>query len=94
MANFYGNDLDNSQTGGFVNYYGGNGGDFLQGDAAANEVYGGQGNDVVNGGPFLPSPAPGVRPIPLSSRPSGRPGTTTSRAARAMTLLTEPTATT
>ena len=38
MANFYGNDLDNSQTGGFVNYYGGDGNDFLQGDATANQL--------------------------------------------------------
>jgi Ca2+-binding RTX toxin-like protein len=49
MANFYGTDVNNNQTGGFVNYYGGDGNDILLGDANANELYGGQGNDWLAG---------------------------------------------
>ena len=52
MASFYGTDLDNSQTAGFDNYYGGDGNDFLLGTAGINAVYGGQGNDVVGGANF------------------------------------------
>jgi serralysin len=51
MANYYGDDSDNTQSGGFVNYYGGDGSDALKGTAAANELYGGQGNDALAGGP-------------------------------------------
>ena len=53
MANFYGDDTDNSQFGGFVNFYGGDGHDFLQGEAGANALYGGEGNDVLNGSLYL-----------------------------------------
>jgi hypothetical protein len=37
MANFYGSDIDDSVFGGFSNYYGGNGNDFLAGNANPNE---------------------------------------------------------
>ena len=51
MANFYGTDIDDAAVGGaFVNYYGGDGNDFLNGNANPNELYGGQGNDHLAGG--------------------------------------------
>ena len=57
MANFYGNDSDNSTLGSaFDTIYGGNGNDFLVGVATANEIYGGQGNDVLLGTAYLTFP--------------------------------------
>jgi len=52
MANFYGNDSDDSVSSidGFANYYGGDGNDLLQGDQANEELYGGAGNDALLGG--------------------------------------------
>src|SRR5207253_3160754 len=49
MANFYGSDPDEQVYSGFVNYYGGDGNDILQGDATPNQLYGGQGNDFLAG---------------------------------------------
>ena len=54
MANFYGNDAPNGVNGGaIVNYYGGDGNDFLGGTTAVNEIYGGQGNDLLAGGTVI-----------------------------------------
>ena len=74
MAGFYGSDIDNSQSGGFDNYYGGDGRDFLQGNATPNAVYGGEGNDVVNGSGFTTFSGAGtlVSPFVLTAfGPSG-----------------------
>ena len=49
VANFYGTDANDNVSGGFTDYYGGGGNDFLQGDAVANLLYGGAGSDVLNG---------------------------------------------
>jgi len=57
MANFYGTDIDDLETGAFDNYYGGNGNDLLKGVAGANQLYGGDGNDVLSGGTAtIPNP--------------------------------------
>ena len=44
MANFYGDDIDDLQLGGFVDYYGGTGADSLEGNEVTNQIYGGAGN--------------------------------------------------
>ena len=60
MANFYGDDGDNTvAAGGFDTLYGGNGNDFLAGTTTVNEIYGGQGNDVLLGTTYLTFPPVG-----------------------------------
>ena len=49
MANYYGNDAGNTQLGGFDQYYGGAGEDYLKADININGdiLYGGVGNDAI-----------------------------------------------
>ena len=50
MANFYGDDTNQTVIGGFDRYYGGDGNDALGGDGnSADELYGGFGNDFLIG---------------------------------------------
>ena len=53
MASFNGTDGDDGMVGGFLNYSGGDGNDFLGGDAAPNALFGGQGNDFLSGSAVL-----------------------------------------
>src|SRR5437763_1707852 len=74
MASYNGTDADNVQAGGFVNYYGGDGNDYLSGDATPNQLYGGQGNDILLGSQNLTFSGSGTLADPFvltSFAPSG-----------------------
>jgi len=74
MANYYGNDLDNLRFGGSTDYYGGDGNDFMTGDAGANQLYGGEGNDILAGSDLVIYTGTGSAAAPFaltSFRPSG-----------------------
>ena len=93
MANFYGGDASEFAIGGaFINYYGGNGNDFLNGNANANEVYGGQGSDVLAGAFLQRSRATGAASNPFVLTLSRLPEMTISRAAPGRTPFMGPTA--
>src|SRR5262245_7470605 len=57
MASVYGDDNDNTSTGlSFNIYYGGGGDDLMSGSPAADEIYGGEGNDTLLGASYVPVP--------------------------------------